>query len=293
MIHGISSSRAEKRIFRHNDLAHLEELLAQAPADAPKLIAFESVYSMDGSIAPISDICDLADKYEALTFLDEVHAVGLYGPRGGGIADRDCVSNRVSVISGTLGKAYGVHGGYISADRDLIDYIRSFARGFIFTTSIPPAVAAAAHASVLHLKKSQRERMMHRLHVRQLRTMLQEAGLPVMPTDSHILPLIIGDATLCRQLTDDLMQEFNIYCQPINYPTVAVGTERLRLTPGPLHSPQMLEDLCSALCILWDRYGLPRSKHFCFESNGSFTVKSASTSDAMSGDSLFRVGAAA
>jgi len=284
MIHGISSSRAEKRIFRHNDVTHLEQLLAAAPPDVPKLIAFESVYSMDGSVSPIAQICDLADKYGAITFLDEVHAVGLYGPRGGGIAEREGVSDRVTIIAGTLGKAYGVHGGYISSDKDTIDFIRSFARGFIFTTSIPPAVAAASHASVSHLKVSQTERMAHRLRVKQLRDMLTEAGLPVMPTESHILPLIVGNADICRAVTDDLMSEFSIYIQPINFPTVSVGTERLRLTPGPCHDLDMLRHLVDSLITLWDRYDLPRGRSISFDDEGMASVLE-SADGALSGHS--------
>ncbi len=256
MIAGIRNSGAEKHVFRHNDVEHLEELLAAAPADAPKLIAFESVYSMDGDIAPIHAICDLADKYNALTYLDEVHAVGMYGPRGGGISDRDTAAHRLTIIEGTLGKAFGVMGGYIAADQVIIDVIRSYAPGFIFTTSLSPVLVAGALASVKHLKQSSAEREGQQARAAQLKKILAEAGLPVMPSVSHIVPVMVGDAAKAKKISDILLIEYGIYVQPINYPTVPRGTERLRFTPGPLHDDSMMIALRNALVEIWDRLEL-------------------------------------
>ena len=251
MIEGIRQSRAEKRIFRHNDLAHLEQLLSTAPSEASKVIAFESVYSMDGDISPIADICDLADRYNALTYLDEVHAVGLYGPRGGGIAEQRGLNDRISVINGTLAKGFGVLGGYIAGSEEIVDVVRSFASAFIFTTALPPVVAAGALASVRHLKASQIERARHQERAATLKRRLRQAGLPVMPSESHIVPVLVGDPIRCKLITDRLMRDFGIYIQPINYPTVPRGTERLRITPGPNHSDRMMDDLVSALSQVW------------------------------------------
>jgi 5-aminolevulinate synthase len=253
MIAGIRNSGCEKQVFRHNDLAHLEELLAAAPADAPKLIAFESVYSMDGDIAPIAEICDLADKYNALTYLDEVHAVGMYGPRGGGISERDAVADRVTIIEGTLGKAFGVMGGYIAANRDIIDVVRSYAPGFIFTTSLSPVLVAGALASVRHLKASSAEREAQQARAARLKEIFAAARLPVMPSVTHIVPLLVGDPVTAKKISDILLAEYGIYVQPINYPTVPRGTERLRFTPGPAHTEEMMLDLARALVEIWDR----------------------------------------
>jgi 5-aminolevulinate synthase len=253
MIAGIRNSGCEKRVFRHNDLAHLEQLLAEAPADAPKLIAFESVYSMDGDVAPIAEICDLADRYNALTYLDEVHAVGMYGPRGGGISDRDGVAHRLSIIEGTLGKAIGVMGGYIAADRNIIDVVRSYAPGFIFTTSLAPVLVAGALASVRHLKRSSVEREAQQASAAKLKGIFAEARLPVMPSTTHIVPLLVGDPVRAKRISDILLAEYGMYVQPINYPTVPRGTERLRFTPGPAHDEAMMRELATALVEIWDR----------------------------------------
>src|SRR5688572_20927884 len=253
MIAGIRNSGCEKRVFRHNDLAHLEELLAEAPADAPKLIAFESVYSMDGDVAPIADICDLADKYNALTYLDEVHAVGMYGARGGGISERDGVADRLTIIEGTLGKAFGVMGGYIASDRNIVDVVRSYAPGFIFTTSLSPVLVAGALASVRHLKQSATERDAQQVSAAQLKAIFADARLPVMPSTTHIVPLLVGDPVRTKRISDILLAEYGMYVQPINYPTVPRGTERLRFTPGPAHDEAMMRDLAGALVEIWDR----------------------------------------
>lgn len=251
MIEGIRHSRAAKVLWKHNDLADLEAKLAAADPDAPKLIAFESVYSMDGDIAPIKEICDLADKYGAMTYLDEVHAVGLYGPRGGGIAEREGLMDRLTVIEGTLGKAFGVVGGYIAASEELCDFVRSFASGFIFTTALPPAVAAGARASVQHLKASNAERDSQKERVAKVRAGLDAMGIPHVENPSHIIPVMVGDAVKCKFLSDTLMRDYGIYIQPINYPTVPKGTERLRITPSPVHTDADIEHLLGALEELW------------------------------------------
>src|SRR5687767_8161396 len=251
MIEGIRRGKGEKVIFRHNDVADLEAKLRKYPKRTPKIIAFESVYSMDGHIAPIGTICDLAKKYNALTYLDEVHAVGLYGPRGGGIAERDGVMHRVDIINGTLAKGFGVMGGYIAGSRDLCDAIRSFASGFIFTTSLAPAIVAGALASVRHLKTSASERARHQERVRTLKRLLKAKRLPVMDNPSHIVPVMVGDPVHCKEVTDRLLDHHGIYVQPINYPTVPRGTERLRLTPSPAHSDEQMAILIHALGELW------------------------------------------
>ena len=256
MIAGIKNSGCEKQVFRHNDLDHLEELLAAAPADAPKLIAFESVYSMDGDIAPIAAICDLAEKYGALTYLDEVHAVGMYGARGGGISERDGVAHRLDLIEGTLGKAFGVMGGYVAASKNIIDVIRSYAPGFIFTTSLSPVLVAGALASVKHLKASSAEREGQQASAAKLKEILSDAGLPVMATETHIVPLMVGDPVQAKRISDILLAEYGVYVQPINYPTVPRGTERLRFTPGPAHDEAMMRELAGALVEIWDRLEL-------------------------------------
>jgi 5-aminolevulinate synthase len=259
MIEGIRHSRAERLIFKHNDLSDLERLLKGIDPDRPKLIAFESVYSMDGDIGHIEGICDLADKYGAMTYLDEVHAVGMYGPRGGGIAEREGLMDRLTVIEGTLGKAFGVVGGYITGSAALIDFVRSFASGFIFTTALPPAVAAGAAASIRHLKTSEIERLRQRDRVAKLRRKLDAIGLPYMKNDSHIVPVMVGDAKKCKWISDILMERYGVYIQPINYPTVPRGTERLRITPSPLHSDADIDWLVSALSELWSQCALNRA----------------------------------
>jgi len=253
MIAGIRNSGCEKKVWRHNDLAHLEELLAETDPELPKLVAFESVYSMDGDVAPIHAICDLADKYNALTYIDEVHAVGMYGPRGGGITDRDEAAHRITIIEGTLGKAFGVMGGYIAADAKIIDVIRSYAPGFIFTTSLSPVLVAGVLASVRHLKASSVEREGQQAAAATLKQLFADAGLPVMPSTTHIVPLMVGDPVKAKRISDILLAEYGVYVQPINFPTVPRGTERLRFTPGPAHSEEMMRDLTAALVEIWER----------------------------------------
>jgi 5-aminolevulinate synthase len=251
MIEGIRHGGGPKRIWRHNDVNHLESLLQEYPLKTPKIIVFESVYSMDGHISPVGAICDLAEKYGALTYLDEVHAVGMYGPRGGGIAQRDGVQSRIDIVNGTLAKGFGVMGGYIAASRDCCDAIRSYASGFIFTTSLAPAIVAGALASVRYLKRSQIERARHQERARTVKAHLAAAGLPVMDNPSHIVPVFVGDPVRCKAVTDVLLDRFGIYVQPINYPTVPRGTERLRLTPTPQHSDKDIDHLVTSLAALW------------------------------------------
>lgn len=256
MIAGIRNAGCPKHVFRHNDLEHLEELLAATNPEAPKLIAFESVYSMDGDVAPIEAICDLADKYNAITYCDEVHAVGMYGKRGGGITERDNVAKRVTIIEGTLGKAFGVMGGYIAADQNIIDVVRSYAPGFIFTTSLSPVLAAGVLAAVKHLKQSSEERDAQQANAYSLKSKLSDAGLPVMISETHIVPLMVGDPIKAKNISDILLAEYGIYVQPINYPTVPRGTERLRFTPGPQHDEAMMTGLTKALVEIWGRLEL-------------------------------------
>ncbi len=259
MIEGIRHSRAEKRLWKHNSPEDLDRLLSQDDPDRPKLVAFESVYSMDGDIAPIAEICDVAEKHGAMTYLDEVHGVGLYGPRGGGIAEREGLMDRLTVIEGTLGKAFGVMGGYITASADLIDFVRSFASGFIFTTALPPAIAAGATASIQHLKQSNQERVVHQERVARLRATLDRHGVPHMLNPSHIVPVMVGDAAKCKWISDLLLENYGIYVQPINYPTVPEGTERLRFTPTPLHTDADIDHLVNALNELWSQCALSRA----------------------------------
>jgi len=258
MIEGVRRNGGAKRIFRHNDVAHLRELLEADDPDAPKLIAFESIYSMDGDFGPIAEICDLADEFGALTYIDEVHAVGMYGPRGAGVAERDRLMHRIDIINGTLAKAYGVMGGYIAASAKMCDAIRSYAPGFIFTTSLPPAVAAGAAASVRHLKTDQARRDKQQEHARVLKDRLIAMGLPIIDHGSHIVPVIVGDPVHCKAISDMLLEDHGIYCQPINFPTVPRGTERLRFTPSPVHTPQMIDRLVRAMDGLWAHCALNR-----------------------------------
>ena len=260
MIAGIRNSGCEKRIFRHNDMVHLEELLSAEDAEVPKLIAFESVYSMDGDVAPIHAICDLADKYNALTYIDEVHAVGMYGKRGGGISERDAAADRIDIIEGTLGKAFGVMGGYIAASAKMCDAIRSYAAGFIFTTSLPPAVAAGGAASVAYLKRAPELREKHQQQAKVLKLRLKGLGLPIIDHGSHIVPVIVGNPVHTKILSDRLLEDHGIYVQPINFPTVPRGTERLRFTPSPVHGPLEIEGLVHAMDALWSHCALNRAE---------------------------------
>ncbi len=258
MIEGMRHSRAKREIWRHNDARDLDRKLSAYGPDVPKIVAFESVYSMDGDIAPIAEIVEVAEKHGAMTYLDEVHAVGMYGPRGGGVAEREGMMDRITLIEGTLGKAFGCFGGYISGSAALCDFIRSFASGFIFTTAIPPAVAAAATASIRHLKGSEIERRRQRRQVDRLRARFDALGIPHLPNPSHIIPVMVGDPVKCRMIADTLMANWGIYVQPINYPTVPKGTERLRFTPGPLHSDGDIDHLVTALNSLWKQCALSR-----------------------------------
>jgi 5-aminolevulinate synthase len=259
MIEGVRQSGCDKAIWRHNDLAHLEELLIAA-GNRPKLIVFESLYSMDGDIAPMHAICDLAEKYGAMTYVDEVHAVGMYGPRGGGVTERDGVAARIDVIEGTLAKAFGCLGGYIAAKTSLIDAVRSYAPGFIFTTALPPAICAAATAAIRHLKESHWERDRHQDRAARTKAVLTAAGLPVMPSQTHIVPVLVGNPEKCKAACDMLLAEHAIYIQPINYPTVPRGLERLRITPSPYHDDGLIDGLAEALVDVWQRLDLPRSR---------------------------------
>jgi 5-aminolevulinate synthase len=262
MIEGVRAAGCAKQVWRHNDLEHLEELLSRAKADRPKLIVFESVYSMDGDVAPLEGICELAERYDAMTYLDEVHAVGMYGPRGAGIAERDGVMGRIDVIEGTLAKAFGTLGGYIAGSSAIVDAVRSHAPGFIFTTALPPAIAAAATAAIVHLKTSGRERAGQRRAVAATKAALREAGLPVMPTETHIVPVMVGDPDLCKQASDLLLDRHGIYIQPINYPTVARGTERLRITPTPAHNLRLIGQLAKAMVSVWHELDLPLGSNY-------------------------------
>jgi 5-aminolevulinate synthase len=257
MIEGIRHAGRERKIFRHSDMAHLEELLRAAGPDRPKLIACESLYSMDGDVAPLAKICDLAERYGAMIYVDEVHAVGMYGPRGGGIAERDGVMHRIDVLEGTLAKAFGCLGGYIAASHEIIDAVRSYAPGFIFTTALPPPICSAATAAIRHLKTSNWERERHQDRAARVKAILNAAGLPVMSSDTHIVPLFVGDPELCKQASDLLLEQHGIYIQPINYPTVAKGTERLRITPSPYHDDSLIDVLAEAIVDVWSRLKLP------------------------------------
>jgi 5-aminolevulinate synthase len=259
MIEGIRHCKATKHIFRHNDLAHLDELLASVDPAAPKLIAFESVYSMDGDVAPMQAMCDLADKYGAMTFCDEVHAVGMYGTTGSGLAEREGVRHRITILQGTMAKAIGVIGGYIAGSVAMVDFIRSFGQGFIFSSALPPSVAAAARASIQYLRQHNEIRVRHQERAATLKRRLNALGFPMAPSVSHIVPVFVGDAALCKQASDDLLQRHRIYVQPINYPTVPKGSERLRITPTPLHDDAMMDRLVSALVDVWSTLGIQKA----------------------------------
>jgi 5-aminolevulinate synthase len=259
MIEGVRHSNCEKRIFRHNDMGHLEELL-RAAGERPKMIVFESLYSMDGDVAPTQAICDLAERYGAMTYIDEVHAVGMYGPRGGGIAARDGTMHRIDVVEGTLAKAFGCLGGYITGSARMVDAVRSYAPGFIFTTALPPAICTAATAAIRHLKTSSWERERHQDRAGRTKSVLAAAGLPIMPNDTHIVPVFVGDPERCKQASDLLLEQHGIYIQPINYPTVAKGTERLRITPSPYHDDTLIDELAEALVDVWEELGLPLNR---------------------------------
>jgi 5-aminolevulinate synthase len=260
MIEGVRQAGCEKQVWRHNDIGHLEELLKAAALERPKLIIFESLYSMDGDIAPIHAICDLADKYGAMTYVDEVHAVGMYGPRGGGVTERDSAAHRIDVIEGTLAKAFGCLGGYITGTAAMIDAVRSYAPGFIFTTALPPAICAAATAAIRHLKTSQWERDRHQDRAARVKAVLNAAGLPVMPSATHIVPVLVGDPEKCKMACDMLLADHGIYIQPINYPTVPRGMERLRITPSPYHDDVLIDALAEALVDVWERLQLPKRR---------------------------------
>ncbi len=257
MIEGIRQAGCERQVFRHNDMAHLEELLRAAAPERPKLIVCESLYSMDGDVAPLARICDLAERYGAMTYVDEVHAVGMYGPRGGGIAERDGVMHRVDILEGTLAKAFGCLGGYIAGNANIIDAVRSYAPGFIFTTALPPAICSAATAAIRHLKTSQWERDRHQDRAARLKAVLTAAGVPVMLSDTHIVPVFVGDPERCKKACDLLLEDHGIYIQPINYPTVPKGSERLRITPSPYHDDGLIDALAEALVQVWEKLGLP------------------------------------
>jgi 5-aminolevulinate synthase len=260
MIEGVRQSGCEKQVWRHNDIVHLENLLKAADPERPKLIVFESLYSMDGDVAPVHAICDFAERYNAMTYVDEVHAVGMYGPRGGGICEREGAMHRIDVLEGTLAKAFGCLGGFITASNDIIDAVRSYAPGFIFTTALPPAICAAATAAIRHLKTSSWERERHQDRAARVKAVLVAAGLPVMGSTTHIVPLFVGDAEKCKQASDILLSEHGIYIQPINYPTVPRGEERLRITPSPYHDDQLIDRLAEALVDVWERLDLPRQQ---------------------------------
>ncbi len=277
MIAGIRNSGCPKFIFRHNDVDHLRSLLSKVPKEQNKIVAFESVYSMDGDIAPVEEICDVAHEYGALTYLDEVHAVGMYGPTGAGIAERDQCAEKVDIIQGTLAKAFGTIGGYIASSRSVVDTVRSFASGFIFTTTLPPAIAAGALASVRYLQSNHHERAALHQNVRFLRNALKKVGLPVMDAPSHIVPVIVGDARMCKLVSDHLLREHGIFIQPINYPTVARGTERLRITPTPCHTEALMMDLVGALVETWNYFGLPLVEHARSNDGGSVVVAANQT----------------
>jgi 5-aminolevulinate synthase len=259
MIEGIRHSKAEKHIFRHNDVADLDRLLSEADPSAPKMVAFESVYSMDGDIAPMHDICDVAEKHGAMTYCDEVHAVGMYGASGSGVAERDGVGERITILQGTLAKAVGVIGGFVSGSALMVDFIRSFGPGFIFSSALPPPVAAAALASIKYLQEHNEIRLRHQERAATLKRRLRSLGIPVAASVSHIVPVIVGDATLCKQASDELLERYKIYVQPINYPTVPKGTERLRITPGPLHDDVMMDHLVDALATVWHSLGIKKA----------------------------------